>query len=64
MENLALQTLSDVEKSRLEMLCTAARTLLDWNLPIEVIIEITKLSKEDIENLKTTTPGIDEQDEE
>jgi hypothetical protein len=51
-ELLASQALSAVEKSRHEMLCDAARTLFDWNLPTEVIMEITGLSKTDIESLR------------
>ncbi|MCL2589785.1 MAG: hypothetical protein FWD67_02610 [Betaproteobacteria bacterium] len=51
-ELLASQALSAVEKSRREMLHNAARTLLEWNLSVEVIMEITKLSKEEIEGLR------------
>jgi hypothetical protein len=50
-ESIASQALSAVEKSRHEMLNDAARTLLNWNLPIEVIMEITGLPKTDIESL-------------
>jgi hypothetical protein len=48
----ASKTLSAVEKSRHEMLCNAACTLFDWNLPTEVIMEITGLPKADIESLR------------
>ena len=41
------------------MLCNAARTLLDWNRPVEEIMEITGLSKKEIEDLRNP---IDEQD--
>jgi hypothetical protein len=52
MEPVTSQALSAVENSRHEMLCDAARTLLDWELPIEVITEITGLSETDIESLR------------
>ncbi|MDR2926497.1 MAG: hypothetical protein LBU76_11230 [Azoarcus sp.] len=50
-ESLASQTLSAIEKSRLEMLREAASTLLGWKRPIEEIMAITGLSREDIEGL-------------
>jgi hypothetical protein len=49
----ASQALSAVEKSRHEMLLEGARTLLEWKLPVDVIMEITKLSREDIEKLRS-----------
>jgi len=58
LENLASQALSAVEKSRLEMLSGAARTLLEWDLSTEVIMEITGLSKEDIESLRGSKAGV------
>jgi hypothetical protein len=51
-EIIASQALSAVEKGRHEMLCSAARTLLEWDLPTEVIMEITGLPKADIESLR------------
>ena len=51
-ESLTTQALSAVESSRFEMLCGAARTLLDWGRPVEEIMEITGLSKTDIEGLR------------
>jgi len=56
MESVALQTLSAIEKSRLELLRKAACTLLDWHRPIEEIVEITGLPKNEIENLRDSTP--------
>jgi hypothetical protein len=53
----ASQALSAVEESRREMLREGARTLLDWNLPVEAIMEITKLSKKDIEELRAPKAG-------
>jgi len=60
MESVALQALSAMEKSRFEMLCKAARTLLEWNRPVEEIAEITGLSKEDIEGLRNSKADTDE----
>ncbi|MCL2875559.1 MAG: hypothetical protein FWF12_04575 [Betaproteobacteria bacterium] len=51
-ESLASQALSAVEDSRIEMLRGAARTLLRWDLSTEVIMEITGLSKENIDSLR------------
>lgn len=50
-ESFASQTLSAVEKSRIEMLRKAACTLLGWGRPIEEIMEITGLSREEIKGL-------------
>jgi hypothetical protein len=51
-EPISSRTLSAVEKSRHEMQCNAARTLLDWGLTAEVIMEITGLPKADVEGLR------------
>jgi hypothetical protein len=51
-ENIASQALSAMEESRHEMLCNAARTLIDWNLSNEIIMEITGLAQTDIEGLR------------
>lgn len=53
------QALSAVENSRREMLYGAARTLLEWGLSVEVIMDITKLSQEDIEGLRGSGAGTD-----
>ena len=52
MESVAFQTLFAMEKDRHELLCNAARTLLEWNRPVAEIAEITGLSEEDIEGLR------------
>ena len=59
METFSLQTLSAVETSRREMLCKAARTLLDWNRPVEEIMEITGLTEKEIEGLRDPAPDTD-----
>ncbi|MDR2014476.1 MAG: hypothetical protein LBP99_02475 [Azoarcus sp.] len=51
-ELIASRTLSAVEKSRGELLRKAAGMLLGWNRPVEEIMEITGLSKTDIESLR------------
>ena len=57
MEPLASQTA--IEESRLEMLRKAARILLDWNRPIEEIVEITGLPKNEIEGLRDSGANTD-----
>jgi len=57
MESVASQTLSSMEKSRFEMLCNAARTLLEWGRPIDEIEAITGLPKNEIENLRASKAG-------
>ncbi|MDR1424726.1 MAG: hypothetical protein LBI92_09030 [Azoarcus sp.] len=51
-EKHAFQSLQTVESARHEMLCKAARTLLEWNRPLEEIVDITGLSREEIEALR------------
>lgn len=58
-EFLASQALSAVESSRREMLYGAARTLLEWNLSVEVVMDITGLSKKDIESLRGAESNTD-----
>lgn len=50
-EKLAFESLEAVERARREMLCKAARTLLEWNRPLAEIVDITGLSREEIEAL-------------
>jgi hypothetical protein len=59
MESVAMKTLSAMEKSRFEMLCNAARTLLEWNRPIDEIEAITGLSQEEIEGLRDSKANPD-----
>jgi hypothetical protein len=59
METVASQTLSAMEKSRFEMLCNAARTLLEWNRPVDEIEAITGLSQEEIEGLRGSKADTD-----
>jgi hypothetical protein len=58
-ESHVLQTLSAVEKSRRELLRKAARMLLGWNRPDEEIMEITGLSKKEIEGLRDSETDTD-----
>jgi len=41
-----------IERARREMLCKAARTLLEWNRPLEEIVDITGLLQGEIEALR------------
>lgn len=51
-QTFSVAALDAVEKSRREMLHKAARTLLEWNQPVEEIAGITGLSVEEIETLR------------
>jgi hypothetical protein len=62
MESTPFQALSAIEESRHEMLCNAARALLEWDLSVEVVVEITGLPKEDVDALYASRADTDATD--
>ncbi|MDR1855387.1 MAG: hypothetical protein LBR05_10855 [Azoarcus sp.] len=50
--NTQQTALAAIEASRRQMLLDAARTLLEWKRPVEEVVEITGLSRKEVEAMR------------